>query len=93
MAVSRWKFSTSKNIGNGMNDARFSLPEFDRLFEQARVLPDSPERTRLYEKMYGRGNYSRPGSATGACAQPVIGLQPDPSIPNRGSIDTDGARK
>jgi ABC-type transport system substrate-binding protein len=40
-----------KNIANGMNDARFSLPEFDRLFEQARVLPDSPERTRLYERM------------------------------------------
>ncbi len=40
-----------KNIANGMNDARFKLPEFDRLFEQARVLPDSPERTRLYEKM------------------------------------------
>ncbi len=29
-----------KNIGNGMNDAHFSLPEFDALFEQARALPD-----------------------------------------------------
>ena len=28
-----------KNIGNGMNDARFNLPEFDALFEQARALP------------------------------------------------------
>ena len=40
-----------KNIGNGMNDAHFNLPEFDRLFERARVMPDSPERTLLYEKM------------------------------------------
>ena len=40
-----------KNIGNGMNDARFNLPEFDRLFEQARALPDGPARTALYGKM------------------------------------------
>jgi ABC-type transport system substrate-binding protein len=40
-----------KNIANGMNDAHFKLPEFDRLFEQARAMPDSPERTLLYEKM------------------------------------------
>jgi ABC-type transport system substrate-binding protein len=33
------------------NDSRFSLPEFDRLYEQARKLPDSPERTRLYDRM------------------------------------------
>ena len=40
-----------KNIANGMNDAHFNLPEFNRLFEQARIMPDSPERTLLYEKM------------------------------------------
>jgi oligopeptide transport system substrate-binding protein len=40
-----------KNIGNGMNDARFNLPEFDALFERARALPDGPERTALYGKM------------------------------------------
>src|SRR6202158_6181259 len=40
-----------KNIANGMNDAHFNLPEFDRLFERARGMPDSPERTLLYEKM------------------------------------------
>src|SRR5213075_3168012 len=28
------------------NDSRFKLPEFDRLYEQAHKLPDSPERTR-----------------------------------------------
>ncbi len=41
----------SKNIANTMNDARFNLPEYDRLFEQSRLLPDSPERTALYRKM------------------------------------------
>jgi len=41
----------SKNIANTMNDSRFNLPEYDRLFEQSRLLPDSPERTALYRKM------------------------------------------
>jgi ABC-type transport system substrate-binding protein len=45
-------FSTlySRNIGTS-NDARFRLPEYDRLFEAARRLPDSPERTALYRRM------------------------------------------
>jgi ABC-type transport system substrate-binding protein len=33
------------------NDARFQLPEFDRLYEASRLLPDSPERNRLYARM------------------------------------------
>ena len=33
------------------NDAQFDLPEFNRLFEQARALPDSPERTKLFDRM------------------------------------------
>ena len=33
------------------NNARFDLPEFNRLYEQARALPDSPERTRLFDRM------------------------------------------
>ena len=33
------------------NTARFNLPEFNRLFEQARSLPDSPERTKLFDRM------------------------------------------
>ncbi|HXZ48519.1 MAG TPA: ABC transporter substrate-binding protein [Usitatibacter sp.] len=33
------------------NFARFKLPAYDRLFEKARTLPDSPERTRLYQEM------------------------------------------
>ena len=40
----------SKNRGN-LNDARFSLPEFDRLYEASKRLPDGPERTALYRKM------------------------------------------
>ncbi len=33
------------------NNARFDLPEFNKLYEQARALPDSPERTRLFDRM------------------------------------------
>ena len=40
----------SKNKGN-LNDARFSLPEFDRLYEASKQLPDGAERTGLYRKM------------------------------------------
>ena len=40
----------SKSIG-GANYSLFSLPEYDRLYEQVKVMPDSPERTLLYQKM------------------------------------------
>jgi ABC-type transport system substrate-binding protein len=45
-------FSTlySRNIGTS-NDARLRLPEYDRLFDAARKLPDSPERNALYRRM------------------------------------------
>jgi oligopeptide transport system substrate-binding protein len=33
------------------NFGRFNLPEYDRLYEQARSMPDSPERTKLLRKM------------------------------------------
>jgi oligopeptide transport system substrate-binding protein len=33
------------------NDSRFRLPEFDRLYEKSKLMPDSPERTRLYQEM------------------------------------------
>jgi oligopeptide transport system substrate-binding protein len=38
------------NIGQA-NDARFNLPEFNRLYEESRRLPDSPERTALLDRM------------------------------------------
>jgi ABC-type transport system substrate-binding protein len=41
----------SKNIATGMNDSRFSLPKYDRLFEQSRTLPDGAERNALYAGM------------------------------------------
>jgi len=73
-----------KNIGNGMNDARFNLPEFDRLFEQARGLPDGPERTALYGRMADLAAAYMPlmlGTYRyrTVVAQPwVLGLKPDP---------------
>jgi ABC-type transport system substrate-binding protein len=33
------------------NNARFNLPQFNTLYERARTLPDSPERTRLFSRM------------------------------------------
>jgi ABC-type transport system substrate-binding protein len=33
------------------NHARFKLPEFDRLYEQAKRLPDGPERNAVYREM------------------------------------------
>lgn len=41
----------SPNIQNGTNNANYSNPEFDRLYEKIRVMPDTPERTKLYAKM------------------------------------------
>ena len=33
------------------NQSRFNLPEFNKLYEQARALPDSPQRTALFSRM------------------------------------------
>jgi oligopeptide transport system substrate-binding protein len=41
----------SKNISPGPNNSNYVSAEFDRMFEQARVMDDSPERTALYRKM------------------------------------------
>jgi len=40
----------SKTIG-GSNYTRFSNAEYDALFERAKSMPDSPERTELYRRM------------------------------------------
>jgi ABC-type transport system substrate-binding protein len=39
------------NAGFKGNRARFKLPEYDRLYEKAHSMPDSPERTKLYQAM------------------------------------------
>jgi oligopeptide transport system substrate-binding protein len=33
------------------NYANFRLPEFDRMYDKAKLMPDSPERTQLYDEM------------------------------------------
>jgi ABC-type transport system substrate-binding protein len=35
----------------GENNARFKLPAFDALYDEARKLPDSPQRTKIFDKM------------------------------------------
>ena len=37
--------------GGQANHARFKLPEFDRLYERAKRLPDGPERNAIYREM------------------------------------------
>ena len=73
----------SRNIATGMNDARFALPEFDRVFEQSRALPDGPERNALYARMTEFANAYMPVMPgtyryRSVLAQPwVLGLRPD----------------
>jgi oligopeptide transport system substrate-binding protein len=44
----------SRNASPGPNHSNYVNPEFDKLYDQASVLPDSPERTRLYREMQER---------------------------------------
>ena len=39
-----------RHVGQA-NYSRFNLPEFNKLFDEARTLPDSPARTRLFDRM------------------------------------------
>lgn len=39
------------NAGFKGNRARFKLDAYDRLYEKGRVMPDSPERTHIYQEM------------------------------------------
>lgn len=41
----------SKNGSPGPNDANYSNPEYDRMYEKSLTLPDSAERTAIYKKM------------------------------------------
>ncbi len=41
----------SPNIAKQTNNSNYSNPQFDRLYEKVRVMPESPERTGLYAKM------------------------------------------
>lgn len=41
----------SPNIKKSTNNCNYSNPDFDRLFEQARTMSDTPERTELYARM------------------------------------------
>lgn len=40
----------SKNASPGSNNFNYSNPEFDKIYEQIAVMPDSDERTELYRK-------------------------------------------
>ena len=73
------------------NQAQFDLPEFNQLYDQARTLPDSPERTALFDRMTelmrrvravaadraraGGQRAPRLGSPPRAASDPVAGLE------------------
>ncbi|POA98714.1 ABC transporter substrate-binding protein [Chromobacterium sinusclupearum] len=73
------------NVGN-TNHACYRSPRYDKLYEQSRVLPDGPERNRLYDQMnkivagdtpwiYGESRF------TNALAQPwVRGFKKHPNF-------------
>jgi len=41
----------SPNIAKFTNNSNYSNPEFDKLYERARTMPDTPERTEIYVRM------------------------------------------
>jgi oligopeptide transport system substrate-binding protein len=41
----------SKNCSTGPNHSNYVNPEFDKLYEKIRTMPDSPERTGIYKQM------------------------------------------
>ena len=45
-----YSYLVSRNIGTS-NDARLRLPEYDRLYDRARILPDGAERDAVFRKM------------------------------------------
>ena len=45
-----YSYLVSRNIGTS-NDARLRLPEYDRLYDETRILPDGPQRNALFARM------------------------------------------
>jgi ABC-type transport system substrate-binding protein len=48
--IDSYSYFYSRNIGTS-NDARMRLPAFDALYEEARKLPNGPQRTALFDRM------------------------------------------
>ncbi len=40
-----------KNVSPGSNSSNYKNPEFDKLYDQAALLPPSPQRTAIYKQM------------------------------------------
>ena len=50
-AINFFELFYSPNASPGPNECNYKSPAFDKLFEKARVLDDTPERTELYRQM------------------------------------------
>ncbi|MEO5676382.1 MAG: ABC transporter substrate-binding protein [Usitatibacter sp.] len=68
------------------NLAKFALPEYDRLYEKARVMPDGPERTRVYQELtklvvaYAPWKINTHRIRTDMWYPPVIGYRRSPML-------------
>ncbi len=68
------------------NLARFRLPAYDQLYEKARTMPDSPERTKVYQEMtrlvvaYAPWRINTHRIRTDMWYRPVVGYRRSPMI-------------
>jgi ABC-type transport system substrate-binding protein len=68
------------------NLGKFNLPEFDKLYEKARSMPDSPERTRVYQDMarlmiaYAPWKVNTNRIRTDMWYSPVVGYKRSPML-------------
>ena len=68
------------------NLAKFKLADYDRLYEKARGMPDSPERTRVYQDMtrlvvaYAPWKVNTNRIRTDMWYQPLVGYKRSPML-------------
>jgi len=69
----------SPNIQRGTNQTNYVNPEFDRLYEQVRVMPPSPQRTEIYVRMLNMLNEDCPNLLL---TQPIYYVLAQPWVHN-----------
>ena len=93
--TSLWGPNEEGNLG------KFALPAYDRLYEKARAIPDSPERTRMYQDLarlviaYAPWKINTNRIRTDMWYSPVIGYRRSPILTYNfwKYIDIDSGRK
>ena len=57
------------------NASFFKLDAYDRIYEKARIMPDGPERTRLYQELTASSSPTRPPSCRPIGCSPTCGIR------------------